>query len=238
MFNDGMLGNKGDYGTYGSKSAYDAGIYSAWCRSEELQFQDALCRTVPNGGEVIVDNEYNDFDNALTDLKTMHVTYLNRDYDANVLNKWANTKVATGDCYDGMDGLSYMERHMGYRLLIKKVKMKQDFWKDTLQVSVTMQNVGFAPIYKPCEANLTFYGEDGQKYKVKLKQTLSKLSGGNDVAKKQTLTATIPLDKIEGGSSTAYFSLTDSISGLPILLANEQTYEDKGYEIGQVVVEK
>ena len=104
--------------------------------------------------------------------------------------------------------------------------MKQDFWKDTLQVSVTMQNVGFAPIYKPCEANLTFYGEDGQKYKVKLKQTLS------------TLTATIPLDKIEGGSSTAYFSLTDSTSGLPILLANEQTYEDKGYETGQVVVEK
>ena len=165
-------------------------------------------------------------------------TYLNRDYDANVFNKWANTKVATGDCYDGMDGLSYMECHMGYRLLIKKVKMKQDFWKDTLQVSVTMQNVGFAPIYKPCEANLTFYGEDGQKYKVKLKQTLSKLPGGNDVAKKQTLTATIPLDKIEGGSSTAYFSLTDSTSGLPILLANEQTYEDKGYEIGQVVVEK
>ena len=103
---------------------------------------------------------------------------------------------------------------------------------------MTMQNVGFAPLYKPCEAKLTFYGEDGQKYDVKLKQTLSKLSGGNDASKKQTLTAIIPLDKIEGGRSTAYFSLTDSASNLPILLANEQTYEDRGYEIGQVVVEK
>ena len=238
LFNDGMLGSVYDYGTYGDQTKTEGGILERWTREEELQFQNTLCKNVPNGGEVIVDNKYNDFDNALADLKTMHVTYLNRDYDANVLNKWANTKVATRDCYDGMDGLSYMERHMGYRLLIKKVKMKQDFWKDTLQVSVTMQNVGFAPIYKPCEANLTFYGEDGQKYKVKLKQTLSKLSGGNDVAKKQTLTAIIPLDKIEGGRSTAYFSLTDLASGLPILLANEQTYEDKGYEIGQVVVEK
>lgn len=238
LFNDGMLGNEGDYGTYGSKSASEAGIYSAWCRRDELQFQNTLCKNVPNGGEVIVDNEYNDFDNALADLKTMHVTYLNRDYDAKVLNKWANTTVSTGDCYDGMDGLSYMERHMGYRLLIKNVKMQQDFWEDTLEVSVTMQNVGFAPLYKPCEAKLTFYGEDGQKYDVKLKQTLSKLSGGNDASKKQTLTAAIPLDKIEGGRSTAYFTLTDSASNLPILLANEQTYEENGYEIGQVVVEK
>ena len=238
LFNDGMLGSVYDYGTYGDQTKTEGGILERWTREEELQFQNALCKNVPNGGEVIVDNEYNDFDNALADLKTMHVTYLNRDYDAKVLNKWADTTVSTGDCYDGMDGLSYMERHMGYRLLIKNVKMKQDFWEDTLEVSVTMQNVGFAPIYKPCEAKLTFYGEDGQKYDVKLKQTLSKLSGGNDASKKQTLTATIPLDKIEGGRSTAYFTLTDSASNLPILLANEQTYEENGYEIGQVVVEK
>lgn len=238
LFNDGMLGSVYDYGTYGDQTKTEGGILERWTREEELQFQNALCKNVPNGGEVIVDNKYNDFDNALADLKTMHVTYLNRDYDANVLNKWADTTVSTGDCYDGMDGLSYMERHMGYRLLIKNVKMQQDFWEDTLEVSVTMQNVGFAPIYKPCEAKLTFYGEDGQKYDVKLKQTLSKLSGGNDAEKKQTLTAIIPLDKIEGGRSTAYFTLTDSASNLPILLANEQTYEDKGYEIGQVVVEK
>ena len=64
-------------------------------------------------GEVIVDNPYNNLENAIADLKTMHVSYLNEDYDRNVLDKWAATVVNTDDCYDGMDGWSYVERHLG-----------------------------------------------------------------------------------------------------------------------------
>ena len=75
----------------------------------------AVCRPA---GEVIVDNPYNDLENAIADLKTMHVSYLNEDYDRNVLDKWAGTVVNTDDCYDGMDGWSYVERHLGYRLWI------------------------------------------------------------------------------------------------------------------------
>ena len=48
-------------------------------REEELAFQDVLCSSVPSGGEVIVDNPYNDLENAIADLKTMHVSYLNED---------------------------------------------------------------------------------------------------------------------------------------------------------------
>ena len=50
LFNDGMLGNEGDYGTYGTQSAGDAGVFSCWTRGEELEFQEELCRRVPNGG--------------------------------------------------------------------------------------------------------------------------------------------------------------------------------------------
>ena len=39
LFNDGMLGNEGDYGTYGTQSRSQAGDYSAWTREEELDFR-------------------------------------------------------------------------------------------------------------------------------------------------------------------------------------------------------
>ncbi len=76
-FNDGMLGSVSDYGTYSDNTRQDAGDFSAWTREEELAFQDVLCSSVPSGGEVIVDNPYNDLENAIADLKTMHVSYLN-----------------------------------------------------------------------------------------------------------------------------------------------------------------
>ncbi len=88
LFNDGMLGSVSDYGTYSDNTRQDAGDFSAWTREEELAFQDVLCSSkVPSGGEVIVDNPYNDLENAIADLKTMHVSYLNEDYDRNVLDK-------------------------------------------------------------------------------------------------------------------------------------------------------
>ena len=49
---------------------------------KNLIFQEKLCQYVPNGGEVTVDNEYNDLDNAITDLSQMHVSYLNSEHDA------------------------------------------------------------------------------------------------------------------------------------------------------------
>ena len=65
LFNDGMLGSVSDYGTYSDNTRQDAGDFSAWTREEELAFQDVLCSSVPSGGEVIVDNPYNDLENAI-----------------------------------------------------------------------------------------------------------------------------------------------------------------------------
>ncbi len=115
LYNDGMLGNETDYGTYGSKETGGEGRLR---REDELTFQNELCRYVPNGGEVINDNSYNDFQNAIRDLGIMHVTYLNEGHDEAVLEKWKNTKVTGGGCFHGMDGYTYIERHLGYRLLI------------------------------------------------------------------------------------------------------------------------
>ena len=64
------------------------------------------------GGEVIVDNPYNDWETAMHDLAIMHISYLNEDYDRGVLEKWAAATVEEEGCYQGMDGLSYAERHL------------------------------------------------------------------------------------------------------------------------------
>lgn len=237
LFNDGMLGNEFDYGTYGTQSKLEAGVNQKWTREEELDFQDELCRTVPNGGEVIIDNAYNDLDHAIADFDRMHITYLNEDYDRNVLEKWSNSVVHTDDCYDGMDGLSYMKARLGYRFVLRECRMQQDFWKDTLHVELDVSNSGFAPIYKACEACFVFVPQssEGKTYSVNVEQNLSELAGGNETDRISTIQTTIPLHDLERENYDVYFQLKDQATGEVIQFANEQECEAEGYQIGQIL---
>ena len=237
LFNDGMLGNEFDYGTYGTQSKLEAGVNQKWTREEELDFQDELCRTVPNGGEVIIDNAYNDLDHAIADFNRMHITYLNEDYDRNVLEKWSNSVVHTDDCYDGMDGLSYMKARLGYRFVLRECRMQQDFWKDTLHVELDVSNSGFAPIYKACEACFVFVPQssEGKTYSVNVEQNLSELAGGNETDRISTIQTTIPLHDLERENYDVYFQLKDQATGEVIQFANEQECEAEGYQIGQIL---
>lgn len=83
-----MLGTANDTGTYGDTPASADAYRSAWVREDELDFQNRLCNFVPNGGEVILDNPFNDLAHALSDLSRMHVSYLNSEHDPAVLDKW------------------------------------------------------------------------------------------------------------------------------------------------------
>lgn len=238
LFNDGMLGSGNDCGTYGEKSAAEAGVDQAWNRSEELAFQEKLCSRVPNGGEVIIDNGYNDFEHAIADLKTMHVTYLNEDYDEAVLEKWASSKVQTEDCFDGMDGLSYIRRHLGYRLLLSEVSMQHDFWEDTAEITVALQNVGFAPVYKEYEPVLLVKDETGQTiYEESPSGDVRSLLGGNEADRKESFSVSVPLRGVKKGCYSVYFALRDIADGSFITFANEQKIENEGYKIGTILLE-
>lgn len=238
LFNDGMLGSGNDCGTYGEKSAAEAGVDQAWNRSEELAFQEKLCSRVPNGGEVIIDNGYNDFEHAIADLKTMHVTYLNEDYDEAVLEKWASSKVQTEDCFDGMDGLSYIRRHLGYRLLLSEVSMQHDFWADTAEITVALQNVGFAPVYKEYEPVLLVKDETGQTiYEESPSGDVRSLLGGNEADRKESFSVSVPLRGVKKGCYSVYFALRDTADGSFITFANEQKIENEGYKIGTILLE-
>ena len=237
LFNDGMLGSWSDYGTYGDRSYATHGAYTYWNRAEELAFQDELCSLVPIGGEVIVDNEYNDFENAIRDLASMHVTYVSRDYDTKVLNKWETAIFQGEGCFNGMDGLSYIERHLGYRLLIQDVEMGYDFKEDSLSVDVTIQNVGFAPIYRDTRVRVLLYNEvEDYFYSYGVEEDIRTLAGGNDAETLLTLHTDIPLAGEQPGDLTVYFDIWDTCSDQRILLANEQDPEEYGYRIGEVSI--
>ncbi len=231
-----MLGNESDYGTY---RVYEVQGKTVTEREQELAFQEELCRYVPNGGEVIDNNFYNDFDNAVKDLATMHVTYLNEKHDQEVLKKWKEAKVTEDGCFKGMDGYSYIERHLGYRLLIRKPEFYHNTFMDHIEVKVAMGNVGFAPLYSNPKAELILYDRDlGGYLTYEMSGDLRKLSGGNESGKTLILRADIPVDELLHVKYDVYFTLTDPVTGAKIVLANEQDAGEYGYEIGTIELSK
>lgn len=236
LYNDGMLGNVYDCGTYGDQKRKQAGKYKAWTRAEEIDFQDNLCRAVPNGGEVVLVNEYNDIDRAICDMEKMHITYINQDHDLQVMEKWRNSTVDTDDIFDGMDGISYMQARLGYRLVLRKCQMQHAFWKDKLYIRLDISNSGFAPIYKACDASLTFVPktEDGKSYSIQVSHQLQELAGGRETDQISTIRASVPLSKLSRADYDVYFKLIDRASGKMIYFANEQDAEADGYKIGEI----
>ena len=224
LFNDGMLGSEQDYGTYGSQTPAD-GLLTAWTREDELAFQNRLCRFVPNGGEVIVDNRWNDFDTAAESLARMHVTYLNRGYDTAVLEKWAAATVHSEDCFDGMDGLTWMERHLGYRLRIGEARADYSLLRDTLTVKVRLHNDGFAPVYADTVCTVSLTDLSGRVLAAcEMPQELRTLSGGETL----DLQCELPVSTLEAGEYRLYFSAVRRMDGVRLEMANEENQENAG----------
>ena len=235
LFNDGMLGNETDYGTYGTESTGQAGTYSKWSRRDELHYQDELCSRVPNGGEVIIPNEYNDIGHAIDDMRTMHVTYLNRGYDSRVFDKWTGSAVEEQGVFDGMDGCTYIERHLGYRIYIDNVELIYRFWENRLLVNISLKNAGFAPMYRKPEASLVLRGKEGESVvRQEIHCDLCTLSGGRDPAASIKIRADIDLNKIQADKYELYFELLDPSTEKQIQLANEQEAVEYGYLIGEM----
>ena len=231
LFNDGMLGSESDYGTYKIHNT-EAGEFG---RKEELLFQEELCRIVPNGGEVICDNPYNDFENAVKDLEIMHVTYLNDGYDKNVLEKWKKEVFTEEGCFKGMDGLTYIKRRLGYRLLITAVDYDYELFDTHMIVNITMKNAGFAPVYREPQIQLFLYNrKKGELRSYEIQEELGELVGGREADRLLNIRADIDLSKLMKGKYEIYFLLVDPDTGRHILLANEQEEKQYGYFLGSV----
>lgn len=237
LFNDGLLGNRSDYGTYKIEDNDDNDSLGRWKREEELDFQERLCCYVPNGGEVINDNPYNDFTDAVKGLAKRHVTYLNKDYDQAVLKKWEREFVTEKSCFYGMDGYTYIDRHLGYRLLIEDTNLEYSKNQNCIFVEVCLKNVGFAPLYKKAKISMFLYNkEKSELFSKEMSCAVRELSGGGKSGLLRTAYAQISVNELSKSEYDIYFCVEDLDTKKHILLANEQDEEVYGYHIGTIKV--
>lgn len=235
LFNDGMLGSGNDLGTYGDTSLSFAQDFSdKGTREEELAFQDSLCQFVPNGGEVVLDNSYNDLTAAIPALSRMHVSYLNCDYDASVLDKWRNSSYRSDDCFDGVNGFDYIGQHLGYRYALISSDCSFDTWKDeTATLTLAIENSGFANSLKYFRSAITLVPQnDGEPLVLSLSDDTRFWKSGS----RSSISASLPVRELAAGGYLIYYSLTDPVTGQQIAFANELTAGAYGYEIGTLTV--
>ena len=230
LFNDGMLGSVYDLGTYDDTPLQsDSAIDEQGTRSEELIFQEKLCQYVPNGGEVTVDNEYNDLDNAISDLSQMHVSYLNSEHDEAVLNKWKNSTYTGSDTdvFSGCSGYDYISAHLGYRYVVQQSSI--DFHSvldDTATLYLTVANTGFSSAYTKFTTDLILTSKDTGKSE-KVETTIDNRSiAGNDFSE---FKLSLDVRSLKKGTYTVSLRMKDPYTKNYIHFAN------KGYEKSKTV---
>lgn len=225
LFNDGMLGSDIDLGTYGTSSfAGSSNPADKGTREEELDFQNRLCRFVPNGGECVLDNSFNDLENAIADLEKMNVSYLNSQHDITVINKWKNSVFQSMDSstkvFDGMNGFDYIAAHLGYRYVLENAALfyEQRLFNQEATLAFSIKNVGFSPAYKTFTSILLIEdSETGKRNEFHLEFDNRGLNSG------ETAEITLPIDlsTMEKGTYQVYYQMKDEVTGLTIKLANQ-----------------
>lgn len=223
LFNDGMLGSANDTGTYGDGSHSTSEVLAAWSRSDELNYQNELCRYVPNGGEVITDNPYNDLENAISDLETMHVSYLNKDYDPAVLNKWKQ-----------LSGYDYIASHLGYRYVLESSHCTQTSPLDkNAELTFTVKNTGFSNAYRPFDVTLSVVDTRGELIDTIPVHADPRSWNAGETA---TETVSLPVRNYRPGSYQLYINVSDPSLNRNIYLANDTSYTQYGYPVGHFSV--
>lgn len=230
LFNDGMLGSASDLGTYGENSIKMAEkLTDKGTREEEIAFQNTLCNYVPNGGEVVLDNPYNDFTNAVTDLASMHVSYLDCGYDTAVLDKWRASTYEGNDCFAGTNGYDYIGSHMGYRYDLLSAGLSYDTFRDqTANLSLTLQNSGFSAGYRAFTPTVAIVSESGEILASFPFETDTRSWVPGETV---TLNAPIDIRTLGEGSYRVYFQLFDKTLNRRIKFSNTLPLSESGYLI-------
>ena len=236
LFNDGMLGSKLDLGTYGADDTLfsEVNYDDKGSRTQEIAFQKKLCLLVPNGGEVVSDNVYNDIENAAKDLSDMHVSYLNNAYDPAVVNKWKEQTYHSADeasVYDGLSGYEYITAHLGYRYVLMDSSFEYNTFENNGQLSIIIKNEGFAPSYR--NFNVTVSTENFSAGLTHDFPTSEWYPGETT-----KLTVSIPVSDLKEGDFTLYLKVTDAATGETILFANSGAPDEFGYSLGTLKISK
>lgn len=238
LFNDGMLGSVYDLGTYDDTPLQsDSKLEEQGTRSEELLFQYKLCQYVPNGGEVTVDNEYNDLDNAIADLSQMHVSYLNSEHDTAVLDKWKNSTYTGSktDVFSGCTGYDYISTHLGYRYVMRESSVDfHSVLSDTATLYMTIANTGFSSAYTKFDTVLILTNKTTGKSE-KIETAIdNRTIAGNDFSE---FKVNLDIRSLKKGTYSVSLRMKDPYTKNSIHFANKGSEESKTVPVGTLTLQ-
>lgn len=226
LYNDGLLSSDTDLGTYSDGTEADNDFSSKWERSSELDFQSELCTYVPNGGEFAIENEYNNFDRVISEFPKLHISYINKGYNEEVLQKLRESiyiSKSLNDPYSGMDGYKYLQDHLGYRFVLREVSLPQKLYKGKpLGIKVKIENTGFANLYyKKTVTLLLRESASGELTSIPVNQDVRLWKSGAITQ----LDINIPANTVNTGVYKIYLKISDHAQG--IKLANSDIYDER-----------
>ena len=192
LFDDGILGSLTHLGTFGTMTKEAAGWREAWTRKEELDFISQLTESLPCGGEVTscageAQELLQNPDFIISELKKMHLTYLDSTYDMKVLNQWKQINYTGSGIWQGRSLYEYIGSHLGYRLIVKSAQMKRT-WSGKAEFTIEIENIGFGRIFQKSELFLVIENENEQK-EVPVSVDLREIDSGTVIQRKTVLEA-------------------------------------------------
>lgn len=237
LFNDGMTGSYTDLGTYAEEDTERSapGIVKL-SRSAEVAFQNQLCNYVPNGGEAVIDNSYNDLTEAAGYLSEIRVSYLNSDYDKAVLNKWKETVFNAQDAYDGFTGYDYIGNHLGYRYFVSSSEIDYPSpFSDTADLKINIKNDGFSPAYRKFDVTFVLKNSDtDEEYHFPIETDTRTWLPGDTVS----IDIPIYVRDYDAGEYSLYIYINDPKTGFYIYLANDSAQSALGVPLGSISIRK
>lgn len=136
--NDCFGASVNDYGTFDNET-------------KDREFWKADSRYTIMGGETCQKSNYCTCTASEKDMIDYHWTYLNKDYNSDVLNRWS-----TSGCYDKLIS------HLGYRLVLQELFYPEDLAAGKpCTVTIRFHNTGYAAPMNPRDAILVWETPSG-----------------------------------------------------------------------------
>lgn len=178
--NDCFLTPWGDYGTFLSDPVTLDEEYLA----QETQW-------VPMGGETCEVTERSGWETAEAELARYHWSYLNTDYNRDVLASWG-------------ENVETVKKRLGYRFTLESATFGDVAKHRSFPISLTIENSGWAAPYNPRPVNLVMVGAAGT-YTVPLGEDARTWAAGETTTVTADVCAAVP-----AGTYDLYLSLPSS----------------------------
>lgn len=220
LFDDAMFGSETDCGTFSAKDG---------SREEELRFLEQLTLQVPFGGEAVYgDGSFGRVSPEvfLGRLRQLHVTYLNRQHDLRLLEQWKQTPYPYAGAFGGKSLYEYIGAHLGYRFWVRDVHGRGKTQADgtsLVQLELTVQNLGFAPIYRETESFLCWEDAEGRNGCNGIALDVRSIKGQQPL--EQSLSIELPQEAVR--PCRLFLMTKRRFDGTVIRFANHQTADGK-----------